>query len=65
MPRVCQKAQANLAKVRETDSTWEFHISRIDIWGYLAAGRGGEGRLMRYRRRWRCIGGRRQWMAWV
>jgi len=35
MPSVCQKAQANLAKVRETGSTWEFHIPRIDTWGYL------------------------------
>jgi len=33
---MCQKAQANLAKVRETGSTWEFHIPRIDTWGYLA-----------------------------
>ena len=33
---MCQKAQANLAKVRETSSTWEFHIPRIDTWGYLA-----------------------------
>jgi hypothetical protein len=33
---VCQKAPANLAKVRETGSTWEFHILRIDTWGYLA-----------------------------
>ncbi len=31
-----REAQANLAKVRETDSTWEFHIPRIDTWGYLA-----------------------------
>jgi hypothetical protein len=30
------KAQANLAEVRETGSTWEFHIPRIDTWGYLA-----------------------------
>ncbi len=36
MPSVCQKAQANLAKVRETGSTWEFHIPRIDTLGYLA-----------------------------
>jgi len=36
VPSVCQKAQANLAKVRETGSTWEFHIPRIDTWGYLA-----------------------------
>ena len=27
---------ANLAKVGETGSTWEFHIPRIDTWGYLA-----------------------------
>ncbi len=33
---MCQKAQANLAEVRETGSTWEFHIPRIDTWGYLA-----------------------------
>ena len=32
----CQKTLANLAKVRETGSTWEFHIPRIDTWGYLA-----------------------------
>ena len=38
MPSVCQKAQANLAKVRETGSTWEFHIPRIDTWGYLDGG---------------------------
>jgi len=31
-----QKTLANLAKVRETGSTWEFHIPRIDTWGYLA-----------------------------
>ena len=31
-----QKTLANLAKVRETGSTWEFHILRIDTWGYLA-----------------------------
>jgi hypothetical protein len=36
MPR--QKTLANLAKVRETGSTWEFHIPRIDTWGYLAGG---------------------------
>ena len=36
MTSVCQKAQANLAMVRETGSTWEFHIPRIDTWGYLA-----------------------------
>ena len=34
---MCQKAKANLAKVRETGSTWEFHIPRIDTWGYLAS----------------------------
>ncbi len=33
---MCQKAQDNLAKVSETGSTWEFHIPRIDTWGYLA-----------------------------
>ena len=35
---MCQKAQANLAKVRETGSKWEFHIPRIDTWGYLDGG---------------------------
>ena len=29
---MCQKAQANSAKVRETGSTWKFQIPRIDIW---------------------------------
>ena len=35
---MCQKAQANLDEVRETGSTWEFHIPWIDTWVYLAGG---------------------------
>jgi hypothetical protein len=36
VPNVCQNAQAKLANVRETGSTWEFPVPRIDVWGYLA-----------------------------